>query len=120
PGGSAQRPPSGGSRPRLARKTRQLLARRIIGRVQEGGLHAILHGQGTARLLLGSLARGDPVWVLAKGVERRLGRVHTSVRQQVDERVVSSLLILQRHPVAHVGHAVLLEQLARVLAKTRI
>src|SRR5438445_276052 len=72
-----------------------LLEGRIIRRLHEGRLHAILHRQRAARLLLGGFAGRQPVRVFAKCIERSLGRIHTLVSEDVDQRAVGAFLILK-------------------------
>jgi len=88
--------------------------RRIVGRGQEASF-ALGH---ELAVLLGIGLGLHPVRVGGEGIPRLLAGVLARVTEEVHQLVV--LVVADRHEVADVGHAVLLEQLDGVVAEAGV
>jgi len=86
----------------------------IIRGAEENGVRLLLRDLA---IRLAGLGGGLPVGIGLEGFPGGGGGVTALVRDDVDQGVVRALAGLDRHPVADVFHAMLLEQLAGVIAE---
>src|ERR1700722_77107 len=102
------------------------LERREIRRLHEFEFDAVFDRQRAAGLFFGCFLGLNPFGILAEGVEGGIPRIDALMSENVKQgdvgsfREIGILLILVVIPIADVGHAVLFEELAGVIAKTSV
>lgn len=98
-------------------ETLRLLRRRIASRHQEFGFHAVFNCQRLPGFDFAGIASLDPLGILAESVEGGFRCGLGFMGQKIDQRAVGIRLVQVLVKIDPILHAVLFEQLHRVIAK---